>query len=136
MTNIFLTVVGVIAALAGAAGPVRVTLSGAGRPPPPRPLGAVPRVDPGAGTRHPAGRRFHRRAENLPHDLQRRPSPVSRPGTRLGFFTHMGTQFSITAFTLMGGAPYLTTAHPARAPTPIPSAGPGRPHKHLSAIDP
>lgn len=26
-----------------------------------------------------------------------------RPGTRLGFFTHMGTQFSVTAFTLMWG---------------------------------
>ncbi len=34
----------------------------------------------------------------------------SRPGTRLGFFTHMGTHFSITVFTLMWGYPYLTTA--------------------------
>ncbi|GJJ19815.1 MFS transporter [Mycolicibacterium mageritense] len=33
-----------------------------------------------------------------------------RPGTRLGFFTHMGTQFSVTAFTLMWGVPYLTVA--------------------------
>lgn len=32
----------------------------------------------------------------------------SRPGTRLGFFTHMGTHFSITVFTLMWGFPYLT----------------------------
>ncbi|MGP4057609.1 MFS transporter [Mycobacterium sp. 4D054] len=31
-----------------------------------------------------------------------------RPGTRLGFFTHMGTQFSITVFALMWGLPYLT----------------------------
>ena len=31
-----------------------------------------------------------------------------RPGTRLGFFTHMGTQFSVTAFALMWGVPYLT----------------------------
>ncbi|OBB01154.1 MFS transporter [Mycobacteriaceae bacterium 1482268.1] len=31
-----------------------------------------------------------------------------RPGTRLGFFTHMGTQFSVTAFALMWGLPYLT----------------------------
>src|SRR3954468_11656773 len=31
-----------------------------------------------------------------------------RPGTRLGFFTHMGTQFSVTVFALMGGLPYLT----------------------------
>ena len=33
-----------------------------------------------------------------------------RPGTRLGFFTHMGTQFSVTAFALMWGVPYITTA--------------------------
>jgi MFS family permease len=31
-----------------------------------------------------------------------------RPGTRLGFFTHMGTQFSVTTFALMWGVPYLT----------------------------
>src|SRR5271167_3159854 len=31
-----------------------------------------------------------------------------RPGTRLGFFTHMGTQFSVTVFALMWGVPYLT----------------------------
>jgi MFS family permease len=34
----------------------------------------------------------------------------SRPGTQLGFFTHMGTEFSITVFLLMWGVPYLTTA--------------------------
>lgn len=33
-----------------------------------------------------------------------------RPGTRLGVFTHMGTQFSITVFALIWGVPYLTTA--------------------------
>jgi MFS family permease len=33
-----------------------------------------------------------------------------RPGTRLGFFTHMGSQFSVTAFALMWGVPYLTVA--------------------------
>jgi MFS family permease len=33
-----------------------------------------------------------------------------RPGTRLGFFTHMGTQFSVTVFALMWGVPYLTAA--------------------------
>ncbi|MCV7424247.1 MFS transporter [Mycobacterium yunnanensis] len=33
-----------------------------------------------------------------------------RPGTRLGFFTHMGTQFSVTVFCLMWGVPYLTVA--------------------------
>jgi sugar phosphate permease len=32
------------------------------------------------------------------------------PGTRLGFFTHMGTQFSVTVFALMWGVPYLTVA--------------------------
>ena len=34
-----------------------------------------------------------------------------RPGTRLGFFTHMGTQFSITTFALLWGMPYLQSAH-------------------------
>jgi len=34
----------------------------------------------------------------------------SRSGTKLGFFTHMGTQFSITVFSLMWGIPYLTAA--------------------------
>jgi len=33
-----------------------------------------------------------------------------RPGTRLGYFTHMGTQFSVTVFALMWGVPYLTVA--------------------------
>ena len=33
-----------------------------------------------------------------------------RPGTRLGFFIHMGTQFSVTVFALMWGLPYLTVA--------------------------
>lgn len=34
----------------------------------------------------------------------------SRAGTRLGFFSHMGTQFSVTVFVLMWGVPYLTVA--------------------------
>ncbi|TSD95077.1 MFS transporter [Skermania sp. ID1734] len=34
----------------------------------------------------------------------------ARPGTRLGFFTHMGSQFSITTFALMWGVPYLVSA--------------------------
>jgi MFS family permease len=34
----------------------------------------------------------------------------SRPGSRLGFFTHMGTHFSVTVFALMWGVPYLTVA--------------------------
>lgn len=40
-----------------------------------------------------------------------------RPGTRLGFFTHMGTQFSVTAFALMWGVPYLTNAQSLPAGT-------------------
>lgn len=34
----------------------------------------------------------------------------SRPGTKLGFFTHLGTPFSANVFALMWGVPYLTTA--------------------------
>ncbi|WP_024793847.1 MFS transporter [Tomitella biformata] len=33
-----------------------------------------------------------------------------RPGTRLGFFAHMGTQFSGMVFALLWGMPYLVTA--------------------------
>lgn len=33
-----------------------------------------------------------------------------RPGTRLGFFSHMGTQFSGMVFALLWGLPYLVTA--------------------------
>jgi MFS family permease len=33
-----------------------------------------------------------------------------RPGTRLGFFGHMGTQFSMMVFCLLWGVPYLATA--------------------------
>ncbi|MEV0945230.1 MFS transporter [Rhodococcus sp. NPDC049939] len=33
-----------------------------------------------------------------------------RHGTRLGFFTHMGTQFSMTTFALLWGIPYLRSA--------------------------
>jgi len=32
------------------------------------------------------------------------------PGTRLGFFTHLGTQFSGTVFALLWGVPYLVSA--------------------------
>ncbi|MGV0632958.1 MFS transporter [Mycolicibacillus trivialis] len=34
----------------------------------------------------------------------------SRAGTRLGFFTHMGTQSPLTVFALLWGVPYLTKA--------------------------
>jgi MFS family permease len=33
-----------------------------------------------------------------------------RPGTRLGFFGHMGTQFSMMVFSLLWGVPYLMSA--------------------------
>ena len=33
-----------------------------------------------------------------------------RPGTRLGFFGHMGTQFSMMVFTLLWGVPWLVGA--------------------------
>ncbi|CRZ13357.1 MFS transporter [Mycolicibacterium neworleansense] len=60
---------------------------------------------------------------NTPHGSALTTEPISlhatlsriktvwlRPGTRLGFFTHMGTQFSVTVFALMWGVPYLTVA--------------------------
>lgn len=34
----------------------------------------------------------------------------ARPGTRLGFFGHMGTQFSMMVFVLLWGVPYLVSA--------------------------
>jgi MFS family permease len=33
-----------------------------------------------------------------------------RPGTRLGFFSHMGTQFPMMVFTMLWGLPYLVSA--------------------------
>ena len=41
----------------------------------------------------------------------------ARPGTRLGFFGHMGTQFSMMVFTLLWGVPYLVTAQGLSAST-------------------
>ncbi|SIS14255.1 MFS transporter [Williamsia sterculiae] len=38
------------------------------------------------------------------------PTVWRRTGTKLGFFTHMGTPFPITVFALLWGVPYLTTA--------------------------
>jgi len=40
-----------------------------------------------------------------------------RPGTRLGFFGHMGTQFSMMVFTLLWGVPYLLIAQQLSATT-------------------
>src|SRR4029077_9166054 len=40
-----------------------------------------------------------------------------RPGTRLGFFGHMGTQFSMMVFVLLWGVPYLVSAQGLSAST-------------------
>jgi MFS family permease len=40
-----------------------------------------------------------------------------RPGTRLGFFSHMGTHFSVTTFALLWGIPYLTAGQGLSAAT-------------------
>jgi MFS family permease len=43
-----------------------------------------------------------------PRELGRQVRDVwARPGTRLGFFGHMGTQFSMMVFALLWGVPYL-----------------------------
>ena len=67
-------------------------------------------VDGGGGAKC-AGRNRDRRAADIaaPH-VGGVKTVWSRSGTKLGFFTHMGTQFSITVFSLMWGIPYLTTA--------------------------
>lgn len=44
----------------------------------------------------------------------------ARPGTRLGFFGHMGTQYSMMTFSLLWGLPYLVSA---QGMTPIAAAG-------------
>src|SRR4029078_11677648 len=49
-------------------------------------------------------------AMSLPATLASGKTVWLRAGTRLGFFTHMGTQFSVTVFALMWGVPYLTVA--------------------------
>ncbi|MGE2835146.1 MFS transporter [Mycobacterium sp. SMC-4] len=51
-----------------------------------------------------------RDAMSVRHTLASVKTVWLRPGTRLGFFTHMGTQFSVTVFALMWGVPYLTVA--------------------------
>ena len=72
---------------------------------------AVDRADAGAGQGHPqrAGRRDPT-AMSVRATLASVKTVWLRPGTRLGFFTHMGTQFSVTVFALMWGVPYLTVA--------------------------
>ncbi|BBY53001.1 MFS transporter [Mycobacterium koreense] len=58
----------------------------------------------------PHGHETHDEAPRLRRRLAAVPTVLSRPGTRLGFFTHMGTQFPLTVFVLMWGVPYLTRA--------------------------
>ncbi|MBI3214933.1 MAG: MFS transporter [Mycobacterium sp.] len=58
----------------------------------------------------PRGRAEPVRSEGVRKTLSRLKTTWLRPGTRLGFFTHMGTQFSVTVFALMWGVPYLTEA--------------------------
>lgn len=58
----------------------------------------------------PAGRAAPAHTADLAETLRRVKTVWLRPGTRLGFFTHMGTQFSVTVFALMWGVPYLTVA--------------------------
>jgi MFS family permease len=46
-----------------------------------------------------------------PREIGRRLRAVwRRPGTRLGFFSHMAVQFSMNVFTLLWGVPYLVSA--------------------------
>jgi MFS family permease len=58
----------------------------------------------------PTGRGVPVKSDGVRETLGRLKVTWLRPGTRLGFFTHMGTQFSVTVFALMWGVPYLTTA--------------------------
>lgn len=58
----------------------------------------------------PAGRRAATESLTISATLASVKTVWLRPGTRLGFFTHMGTQFSVTVFALMWGVPYLTVA--------------------------
>lgn len=58
----------------------------------------------------PHGRAVPVRSEGIHETFAHLKTVWLRPGTRLGFFTHMGTQFSVTAFALMWGVPYLTEA--------------------------
>jgi MFS family permease len=58
----------------------------------------------------PNGRAVPTQATSIRETLASVKTVWLRPGTRLGFFTHMGTQFSVTVFALMWGVPYLTVA--------------------------
>ncbi|CAN5577162.1 MFS transporter [soil metagenome] len=58
----------------------------------------------------PAGRSAPAKSASIGETLTSLKTVWLRPGTRLAFFTHMGTQFSVTVFALMWGVPYLTVA--------------------------
>jgi MFS family permease len=58
----------------------------------------------------PTGRAVPVKSAGVHETLSRIKTVWLRPGTRLGLFTHMGTQFSVTVFALMWGVPYLMTA--------------------------
>ncbi len=58
----------------------------------------------------PAGVAVHDPVTDLRAILRSVSTVWLRPGTRLGFFSHLGTQFSVTVFALMWGVPYLTAA--------------------------
>jgi MFS family permease len=58
----------------------------------------------------PTGRAAPVRSDNVRETVAGLKTVWLRPGTRLGFFAHMGTQFSVTVFALMWGVPYLTAA--------------------------
>lgn len=58
----------------------------------------------------PAGAVVHDPPTDLRATLRSVKTVWLRPGTRLGFFSHMGTQLSATVFLLMWGVPYLTAA--------------------------
>ena len=76
----------------------------------PRPALGRGRRDRGAGraARPPAGRPGRRRRAPSPAAGAGRAGASWRePGTRLGLWTHMGTQFSGTVFALLWGVPYL-----------------------------
>ena len=53
-----------------------------------------------------------------PREVGRRLREVwGRPGTRLGFFSHLTVQFSMNVFTLLWGVPYLVSAQGLSTPT-------------------
>lgn len=59
---------------------------------------------------HPPGVQHQRERFTLRQTGARVVAVWRRPGTRLGFFSHLGTQFPFNTFTLMWGVPYLLSA--------------------------